>query len=189
MQQKRRNTICQNCSWIVIYSHFFLPIILSVLYSLKCSRFHFNTPLSASHYLNNLLHFSLFITLQPLPSSSSSSPPAVPHQVSVLLQPDLVYVKFPSVLLIIVNYKLVVTPEAPQSRGKRGQQDVRRGMAAWSLKGGVRDTGKVVRRTLEWMRRKGDAFGGMGVKETDNVTPACVCRYNSMIIFSAQMCV
>lgn len=38
---------------------------------------------------------------------------AVPYRVSVLLQPDLVCVKFPSVLLIIGNYKMVVMPEAP----------------------------------------------------------------------------
>lgn len=30
----------------------------------------------------------------------------------------------------------------------------------------------VVRRTLEQMRRKGEASGGVGVKQTDKVTPA-----------------
>lgn len=50
------------------------------------------------------------------------SSPAVPHQVSVLLQPDLVCVKFPSVLLIIVNYKLVVVPEASLSGEKEANE-------------------------------------------------------------------
>lgn len=57
--------------WIVIYSHFFLLIILFVLYSLKCGQFHFNAPfLPAPRHLNNLLHFSLFITWQSFLSST-----------------------------------------------------------------------------------------------------------------------
>lgn len=39
-----------------------------------------------------------------------------------MLQPDLVCVKFPSVLLIILNYMLVVMPEAPQSREKEANE-------------------------------------------------------------------
>lgn len=61
----------------MIYSHFFLLIILCVSYSLKCSRFHFSTPLSASHYLNNLLHLSIhYVATPPTPHplSNSSSP-------------------------------------------------------------------------------------------------------------------
>lgn len=58
--------------WIVKHFHFFLLIMPHVLYSLKCGQFHFNTPLSASYYLNNLLHFSLFIMWQPFFSSPCS---------------------------------------------------------------------------------------------------------------------
>lgn len=103
----------------MIYSHFFLLIILSVLYSLKCGRFHFNIPLSASHYLNNLLHFSLFIIWHLSPLFSS---PAVPHQVSLLLQLHLACAKSSSVPLVIVNYKMVVMPEAPQSKEKEASE-------------------------------------------------------------------
>lgn len=46
--------------------------------------------------------------------------------------------------------------------------------------------GMVARRTLERMQRKVD--GGMGVKETDNVAPACLCQSGSMIL-SARRCV
>lgn len=35
------------------------------------------------------------------------------------------------------------------------------------MKGGVRDIRMVVRRMLEWMRRKGDAFAGGGGVEGD----------------------
>lgn len=54
----------------------------------------------------------------------------------------------------------------------------------------MRDIGMVGRRTLERMQRKGDALEGegTGVKETDNVAPACLCQHNSMII-SAHRCV
>lgn len=54
----------------------------------------------------------------------------------------------------------------------------------------MRDVRMVVRRMPEWMRRKVDALGGggMGVKETDNVTPAF--RHNTMIIsLHADVCV
>lgn len=55
----------------------------------------------------------------PLPTLFS---PAVPHQVSVLLQLLLARVKFSPVLLVIVNYKMVVTPEAAQSGEKEANE-------------------------------------------------------------------
>lgn len=57
------------------------------------------------------------------------------------------------------------------------------------MKVGVRDIG-MVKRTLEEGRCRGRVMlkGGMGVKATDNVTPASVCQHNSVIIF-ARRCV
>lgn len=50
------------------------------------------------------------------------SSPAVPHQVSLLLQLHLACAKSSSVPLVIVNYKMVVMPEAPQSREKEASE-------------------------------------------------------------------
>lgn len=105
-----------NCAIFSLFlSHYSFYAIFT---QVRLIPFQHSLPLLLTTF-NKLLHFSLFITWQ---SFSPRLSPAVPHQVSVLLQPDLVYVKFPSVLLIIVNYKLVVMPEAPQSSEKEANE-------------------------------------------------------------------
>lgn len=61
--------------------------------------------------------YSLYGIFPPLFSS-----PAVPHQVSLLLQLHLACAKSSSVPLVIVNYKMVVMPEAPQSKEKEASE-------------------------------------------------------------------
>ncbi|CAB1441506.1 unnamed protein product [Pleuronectes platessa] len=87
---------------------------------------------------------------------SSSSPDPAPNTAAPCQLSDLVCVKFPlrSPHYRLSNYKMVVMPQAAQSRGGGEKEDNE------MCGGGVRDAGMVARRTPEQMRRKVEALGG-----------------------------